>query len=262
MAATEGTRVRIALRNGVDLPDWTAVQSPAAQNALDAIFSVFDMATLWQGCTEDEDRTRAAVLRLYGELGRAPKIKELAAATGWETGDLRLLLDRLEQRDMLLLDADSSEIIGAYPFTERQTGHRVIFNGHALNAMCAVDALGVGAMFGQDAILASSCRACGAPIRIATRDKGASLERAVPAEAMVWVGIQYEGRAASSLCRVIAFFCSPCHFQAWRNDRSEMRGVRLSVAEALEVAIAIFRPLLAAPQGCADEHDARESSDT
>ena len=60
-------------------------------------------------------------------------------------------------------------IVGAYPFSNQETGHRVTLDGRVLNAMCAVDALGIGAMTGRDIAIASGCRHCRAPIRITTR---------------------------------------------------------------------------------------------
>src|SRR3546814_7694576 len=74
--------------------------------------------------------------------------------------------------------------------------------------MCAIDALGTGAMFGTDVVIESRCRACGGPIQIATRDRGIALDHVEPRSTLVWSGNRYEGAcAATSLCTVIAFFC-------------------------------------------------------
>ena len=114
-----------------------------------------------------------------------------------------------------------------------------------LNAMCAVDALGVGAMFARDCEIESSCRLCAAPIRVTTAGNGERLKSFEPETAMVWNGIYYEGQAATSLCTVIAFFCSPAHSEKWLEGRENSNGYPLTIGEAMEVGKALFRPVLA-----------------
>lgn len=158
---------------------------------------------------------------------------------------VQALLDELGTRDLVVLDG--RRIIGAYPFTDAETGHRVTWDGHAANAMCAVDALGIGAMLGHETAIASRCRHCGAPIRIATRDDGRRLALAEPEAAVVWLSARYEGCcAATSLCRETAFFCSDAHLEASRSQsQSDVPGFRLTLDEALQVGRAIFGPSLA-----------------
>ena len=117
-----------------------------------------------------------------------------------------------------------------------------------LNAMCAIDALGAGAMLGRDAAITSACRSCGAALRVQTRDRGRSLADHAPSSAVVWVGIQYANRcAADSLCRVMAFFCSDAHLDSWRAEQdAEPNGFRLAMDEGLQMGKAIFMPLLVA----------------
>jgi mercury(II) reductase len=145
----------------------------------------------------------------------------------------------------LVLDGD--KIVGAYPFTDGDTGHRVTLNGRVINAMCAVDALGIGAMTERDITIASRCRHCDRPIRIATRDQGRVLAQVEPQAAVVWQSVHYEGAcAANSLCATTAFFCSDDHLSAWRRERAaDEPGVRLSIEEGLEAGRALFGPSLA-----------------
>ena len=74
----------------------------------------------------------------------------------------------LGAHDLVLQDKDGRTISGAYPFTERATGHAVTFLRPApvtLNTMCIIDALGAGAMCRERRSSARYCRACGAPAR-------------------------------------------------------------------------------------------------
>ncbi len=241
-------RVEIAIRPGVTTPDWSVVASETVRDALGAIFETCDWEERWAGLDDAEDRTRRAILEAYPQTGHAPSINELALSTGFARDQVRDLIAKLKARDMVILDRDGTKLAGAYPFIDRATEHRVHLGGTVLNAMCAVDALGMGAMLGINTVVDSACRSCGAPIRVETRGKGAGLADHSPRSAVVWTGIQYADRcAAESLCTVMAFFCSDGHLESWRDGQApRATGFRLSPDEGLQMGRAIFTPLLAA----------------
>lgn len=247
---SKGVDDAVLLRPGVVVPDWSLVVDDAARRALAAICDAVGMARKWSGATDVEDRVWRAVLELYPRLGRAPSAAQLAAATGLPPGAVATALGGLRARDLVVLDGGGA-IVGAYPFTERPTGHRVRLRGRVLTAMCAIDALGIGAMYGTDASIESSCRQCGAAFRATTRGDGTRLGRVSPRTAVVWSGIQYaDGCSATSLCTVLAFFCSDEHLAAWRGTADGGgTGFRLSIAEALQVGKAIFAPMTRTPEG-------------
>jgi mercuric reductase len=235
-----------AVRPGVSFPDWAAVTTPIARNALLAISEALDVKKMWHDYAPAEDRVRTALLTMYAEQACAPNIADLAVRIGLSVAAIRPLLARLKERDLVVLDPNGERVVGAYPLTDRETGHRVKLGTRILNAMCAIDALGVGAMYGRDAEVRSSCRSCGALIRIATRDRGRTIKNVEPATAVVWSGIHYErGCAADSLCKIIAFFCGDAHLEVWRAAHDPgTPGFRLSIDEALQVGRAIFAPSL------------------
>lgn len=236
-AATQPTRAPLKLQ----IPTWSEVTSERAREALEALVESADWELRWSGLSAVEDAVRRAVLELYRALGRAPSHAELGARTALDEAQIATVLARLAARDLVVLEGSGGALVGAYPLSERDTGHRVEIDGHALNAMCAVDALGVGAMYGRDARVESSCRACGAPITVELGDGGAALGPASPAEPVVWFGLDYRtGCAATSLCTVIVFFCGAAHFERWRGDNPGAAGHRLSLAEAFEAAKALF----------------------
>lgn len=233
------------VRPGVTVPDWSVVASPVAREVLLAMVRSEHVLNRWGGYGPAADRVRTALLQLYAEKGRAPTPGALAARAGLTETAVRPLLGNLRHRDLVVLDGE--RIVGAYPFTDRDTGHHVDLNGRTLNAMCAVDALGIGAMCGRDIAIASRCRHCGAPIRITTRDAGRALEGVERGTTVVWLSVRYERKcAANSLCAATAFFCTDDHLAVWRRQRpSDEPGFRLSIDEALEVGRAIFGPSLA-----------------
>ena len=234
------------LRPGATVPDWSVVTSPATKGALLTMMKSEHVLHRWQGYTAAEDLVRSSLLRLYREYGRAPAVADLARHAGVGEAEVRESLLRLRERDLVVLDAHAEIIEGAYPFTERDTGHRVRIDGRTVNAMCAVDALGAGDMSACDVEIESRCRSCGAPVRITTRETGRALDEVRPHTAVVWLGLRYEGGcAARSLCTVTSFFCTDDHLDVWRREqKSEPPGARLSVAEAFEAGRAIFRQSL------------------
>lgn len=235
-----------AVRPGVTFPDWAAVSSHTTHDALTAILQAFGVERAWRDYTSAEDDVRIALLRLYAERGLAPTIDDLARRVGVGTTAIRPIVASLKARDLVVLDADGERIVGAYPFTDRNTDHRVTLGDRTLNAMCAIDALGVGAMYGRDVEIRSRCRACGLPVEITTANNGHAVADVQPASAVVWSGIRYENDcAASSLCTVIAFFCGDAHLEAWRMaQQPETPGYCLSIDEALQAGRALFAPSL------------------
>ncbi|MFH1557705.1 MAG: FAD-dependent oxidoreductase, partial [Pseudomonadota bacterium] len=234
-----------AVRPGVTFPDWSAVTSSATKDALLAMVGSDHVLNRWSGYDPATDRVRVALLQLYAEDGRAPTIRALAERMGLSETDVQPLLEDLRRRDLVVLDG--KQIVGAYPFTNQDRGYQVTLDGRVLNAMCAVDALGIGAMTDRDISIASRCRHCDEPIRITTRDQGRVLADVEPRTTVMWQSVRYEDAcAASSLCATTAFFCSDDHLSSWRRERStDEPGFRLSIHEGLEAGRALFGPSLA-----------------
>jgi len=243
-----GARLETGIRPGVTTPNWSIITSETVRKALGAVFGICNWEERWTGLDAAEDRTRRAILEAYPRTGHAPSIDELSLSTGFAPDQVRDQIAKLAARDMVILDRDGTTLNGAYPFTDRPTEHRVHLGETVVNAMCAIDALGTGAMFGIDVVVASACRSCGAPIRIETRGKGAALADHAPRSAIVWAGIEYADQcAADSLCSIMAFFCSDGHLESWRDGQNPRTdGFRLSLDEGLQMGRAIFMSLLVA----------------
>jgi hypothetical protein len=235
----------VTIRPGVEIPDWSVVEDTTARQALAAIFDLVGAGRKWNGTGATQDRVRRTVIQLYATLGRAPVLSEIADGAGLPPEAVADELPKLGERDAIVLDP-AGQIVGAYPFTERRTGHRVSLGDRTLNAMCAIDALGTGAMLDIDTRITSSCRHCGAAVDVSTRAAGTDLALVTPQSAIVWIGMFHAGGcSATSLCTVLNFFCSDDHLAAWRRGAGQgQAGYRLSMAAALQVGRAIFSPIL------------------
>lgn len=245
MSQTEA--LEIQLLSGASFPDWSVVTSDEARASLNDTLGRLRMTTRWGDMTPGEETTRRAILDLYVELGHAPSIVALADRTGVSISELLNLLSCLENRDLIVVSKSDQTIETAYPFTDRNTEHRVRLGNVALKAMCAIDALGVGAMLKTDTVILSKCRYCECDIQIETRGNGRAIASVSPENAIVWSGVQdIDGCAADTHCSVMAYFCSDDHLSAWRNEqKGNSKGHRLSIEQGLEAGAAIFIPFLA-----------------
>lgn len=239
----------VLLCPGLRVPDWSLVADPAARAALAAAMAVSGRRERWAGLDGDEHRLWQAVLRGFAATGRAPPIAALAAASGIATRSVPGRLESLRRRDLVVL-AEDGRVAAAYPFCERRTPHRVMFaapgGAPEVFALCAIDALGIGAMLGRATVVASTCAECARAVRIATGARGRALDRVDPEGAAVWSGIRYAGGcAATSGCAVKLFFCSAEHLDAWRTrTEPDGAGFRLTIGAALQVGAALFGPML------------------
>jgi mercuric reductase len=145
--------------------------------------------------------------------------------------------------DLVVLDAKGGEVVGAYPLTTEETPHQVTVAGHTLYAMCAVDALAVGAMFRTEALIQSRCHVTGD--RISIHQKEREILEALPS-ADVRVGVRWQRLvdcAAHVLCRQMVFLKDQPTALAWL-DADPLSKELLTLEEAIEFGEAFFLPLL------------------
>ncbi len=185
-----------------------------------------------------------AVLHAWIDQGRPPQRSELARR--WPNLSLSEALAQLAGDDLLVLSPDGEHVAGAYPLTLEETPHRLLANGHSLRAMCALDALAVGPLFGLPAEIESTCRVTGTPLFL--RQAGATL-LAAETSADIRVGIHWQppqSCAAHSLCREMVFLVDAVAAAEWQAIAPDQRDC-FSLTAAIELGAAFFMPLLANP---------------
>lgn len=234
------------LRAGVHRPDWSRISLPKAREVLQRRLAAHPSGVnSWAGLDEAEDKALTAVLRYFADHGRGPSIEHVAGRAGQPRDAVRRALEKLRVRDLVVLDESGPSILAAYPFAAYATGHRVTLGGQTVHSLCAIDALGTGAMCGTDTTINSACAHCGKPIHIATSSSGTLLATVAPRTTIVWYTLAFEGCVAQSRCPSTVFFCNDDHLAAWRVGKNAYTaGDRLTVEEALETGIALFEPLL------------------
>lgn len=247
MQVDHPSSMTVELRPGVFRPDWSVVRTDTVRETLGAKGAArASLVERWMTpLTEDEDKTWRSVLSFFIERGRPPRLAEVAEATALTAPEVKGVLEALDRRDLIGLDIVQGAVSYAYPFAGRRTGHTVHVGGHALNSLCAIDALGTGAMCETDVAVVSKCRSCGSDIRIETAESGIALRSVSPPTAVIWYDLSYGESAATSCCSNTAYFCSDDHLDAWQSGGGSRNGRRLTVEEGLEMGRAVFGPLLA-----------------
>ena len=152
-------------------------------------------------------------------------------------------LATLSREDLVHRGAEGT-IAVAYPFSGRPTAHCVRFrSGHEVDAMCAIDALGIAPMFGQ-------------PIEIESRDPvtreeivarvtpDGSVEWSPAATVVVAGAIRNQGDACCGCCPALNFFASPANAERWLSGNPEVRGIVISMPEAAAAGRAVFGEVL------------------
>lgn len=215
--------------------------SKKAQKILDSIHVTMKLREKIGGLPLEEDQIRRYILEEFPKLNRAPTVKEIEKAFDTTQEDVMKILEKLNERDIIYMK--DGKILGAYPFSSVPTDHVVTLkrDGKAY-AMCAIDALGVPFMFGQDVLVESCCADCGEEIKVEIKD--GRIVKQNPSEIVVWVGLKCSEHAATSLCTTLIFLCSEDHLKGWRAKNPGQEGEALSLPEALYVGKGVFEDFL------------------
>jgi hypothetical protein len=141
---------------------------------------------MWGRLTTTERQARRALLELLLTGTRDPGATTLAARLGVSAAQAGRVLAALERKGFLVQARRATRIRAAYPLSSRPTRHRILLKetGQRGYALCAIDALGVGSLFGTAVVVTSSCPHCRRPIRVHV--EGNRVTAAKPAGVAVW----------------------------------------------------------------------------
>jgi alkylmercury lyase len=184
------------------------------------------------------------ILRRFATDGRPSSVALRAAAEqlGLEPDSA---LETLSREDLIHRGVDG-EIAVAYPFSGRPTAHRVRFpGGDEVDAMCAIDALGIAPMFGETIEIASRDPMSGDEIR-ARVAPDASIEWSPESAVVVAGAIRSQGEACCRCCPALNFFASAANAERWLAEHQGVRGTVISIREAAAAGRAVFGNVLPA----------------
>ncbi len=182
------------------------------------------------------------ILRRFARSGR-PSSAQLGEEAGRLGVDVERALETLAREDLIHLGPDG-EIAVAYPFSGRPTAHRVRFpRGHQVDAMCAIDALGVAPMFAEPIEITSRDPLSGDEVRAQLAPGGEATWQ--PDSAVVLAGAAAGCRESfRGCCPVLNFFASAENAERYLTAHPDVDGFAISIPEAVAVGGAVFGDVL------------------
>jgi hypothetical protein len=186
------------------------------------------------------------ILRAFAASGRPLALDDLDAATAGSGREAADVLAELHDLDAVRLGPDL-RILAAYPFSAAPTRHRVrIADRVEAYAMCAIDALGIAAMLGEDTRIDSVDVTTGHAISVAMSGNDTTWD---PANAVVFVGADPAGGpSADCCCDYLNFFADTTAARVWMAAHPQVPGQILTQAEAENLGARLFGDLLASQE--------------
>lgn len=174
--------------------------------------------------TEAEVR-RAAFRSIRG--GWAPDATELARATGLDPSTVRDVVGSLVRKGQAVVDRDA-RVVGSAGLSLVPARHRLRLGRDEFHTWCAIDAVGIPAALGADAVARTACPACGQAIEVEFREGRASDNEQLRA----WLPPQDCCTSViDELCPDMNLFCSEEHLEEWRHRQGDPPGAVLTLEE-------------------------------
>jgi len=235
----------------------TATADDAAAEPPDEVLSAWRTRAL--PLDPVETAAHQAILRCFADTGHPPAPRDLEQVTAGSGRTTREVLGGLHESDAIRL-TPNGQVAVAYPFSATPTRHRVrIENRTNVYARCAVDALGISAMLGQDTRIDSVDVTTGQPITVTTTAGHTTWE---PAGVVVFIGADAGGGpSADCCCDYLNFFTDQATARSWTAAHPHIPGQVLTQTEATDLGASLFGQLLAPSTQPRREVDDRTTTD-
>jgi len=171
-----------------------------------------------------------------------PTASQLAEQEQALTLDSSAALATLAREDLVHTD-DRGAVTVAYPFSAQARGHEVTVRGRVVQAMCAIDALGIAALLDQPVEVRSHDPISDTEIRVQADPEGVCTWQ--PGTAVVLAGSSSgEGPSYCGCCDVLNFFESTENAQQYLRDNANVEGMPITINQAAAAGRAIFGAIL------------------
>jgi hypothetical protein len=190
------------------------------------------------GLTQAERPFYFWILRQFAAAAPPTGEATRAAAAGFDLEPAEALA-ALAREDLVHADEQGRPVV-AYPFSARPRGHVVAIDGeHTVQAMCAIDALGIAPMLGLPIEIVSRDPISGAEIRVQVEPGGRADWQ--PADAVVLAGsARCDGPNFCGCCDVLNFFETRESADRYLREHPEIAGSPISLPEAIEMGRVVF----------------------
>lgn len=193
------------------------------------------------GLSPAERRFYVWILRQFAAAAPPSAAATRAAADELDL-DPQQALPTLARED--LVHTDDGRPLVAYPFSANDRGHRVLVDGlRKVQAMCAIDALGIAPMLDLPIEISSGDPIGGVAIHVQLEPGGPATWQ--PESAVVVAGSACcDGPSFGGCCDVLHFFESQRSGERYLLERSDVRGTVISIPDAVEAGRVVFGDVL------------------
>ena len=176
-------------------------------------------------------------------LATPPTAAQIAEQAKTHALDTKTALAVLAREDLVHTDDDGAVTV-AYPFSAQARGHEVTVEGRVVQAMCAIDALGIAAMLDRPIEVRSHDPLSGSEGRGHANPDGVTTWQ--PETAVVLAGSSScDGPSYRGCCDVLNFFESTENAQRYLRENTEVAGMPIPISEAAAAGRAVFGQILA-----------------
>jgi hypothetical protein len=182
------------------------------------------------------------ILRRFAVAARpsADATQAAAVALDLDPGEALAVLAR---NDLVHANSNRQPTV-AYPFSANERGHNVLIDGtYEVQAMCAIDALGIAPMLNLPVTIVAHDLISGNEIRV---ELGPDLEATWrPQGAVVLAGSACcDGPSFRGCCDVLNFFEAEENAERYLRDHPEITGAPISIPVAIEAGRLVFGDVL------------------
>lgn len=182
------------------------------------------------GLTRTEVEVRRAAFRSI-KRGRAPDASDLAEATGLDVEAVEVAVGSLAQKGQAVVDPER-RVVGSAGLSLVPARHRLRLGQDEFQTWCAIDAIGIPAALGVDALAGTACPTCGRSIGIDFSEGRAAAD----GELRAWLPRQdCCTSVVDELCPDMNLFCSEAHLEEWHRRSGDPQGVVLTLRETEEL---------------------------
>lgn len=191
------------------------------------------------GLTQAEATVRRAAFRSI-RRGRALDASELAESTGLHIRIVEDAVDSLARRGQAVVDG-AGRVVGSAGLSLVPARDRLKLEEAEFDTWCAIDAIGIPAALGVDAIASTKCPACSQSIEVNLR-KGRP-----PDDGKLRAWLPSEDCCTSvvdEICPDMNLFCNEHHLEEWRHRAGDPLGAVLTLNETGELGRQWWRDLV------------------
>lgn len=199
------------------------------ESALEKLNTLLPLRERQQGLQLKYRESHRNILNTFSKEGKSPDNIEQS------------ILNILSENDLVVL-GDNGEVVGAYPFSLRETAHQFFNESINLYAMCAFDAVAIAPVFNIKTNIISRCHLSNEIIEITQNAKHVTN---VQPSKNIYIGIRWQSAgscAADNLCMEMVFLKDEQTAIQWQNNDEDFSIFALK--DAIKFAVNYFKPLL------------------